>query len=360
MPYPSPIDFNAFLEQIGDHLKGNLPFAAYRLPGNDAVFGVLQEDTALRTPKNSEQPGFVFAPYDPNAYTTLFLPADTVLKSKFPAAKFDFAKPNLPKDEASRAKHIQLVNQAIEAIDTGVLQKVVLARSVSVPLEVSPLEAFQKVLERYSGAFCYLFYHSQAGVWLGASPELLLSHSGNTAHTVSLAGTLPALDEQPPTWSPKEIWEQQVVTDYICSRLRDQGLQPEADLATAVRAGQMWHLRTPISVQVTAKKRKALIEALHPTPAVCGFPLQEAKAFIAGHERLDRSYYTGFLGPSGLHGTGNLELYVNLRCAQLMDKEAQLFVGGGITAGSDAEKEWEETRNKTGTIMAVVNKSELE
>jgi isochorismate synthase len=43
-----------------------------------------------------------------------------------------------------------------------------------------------------------------------------------------------------------------------------------------------------------------------------------------------------------------------------MDKEAQLYVGGGITAGSDAEKEWEETRNKTGTIMAVVNKSELE
>lgn len=355
MPYPSPIDFNAFLEQIGDHLKAGLPFAAYRLPGEISVYGVLQNNRRLLGALPLEPQGFIFAPFDSRSHPTIFLQPDTLLQSAFSPGGFDFVQPEFPQDESGRAKHIELVLRALSEIKSGGLEKVVLARSVNVPLKVSPLEAFQKLLHRYSEAFCYLFFHPQAGLWLGASPELLLSHGGNTARTVSLAGTLPAYDAEEPAWSSKEIWEQQVVTDYICSRLRDQGLHPEAGRANAVRAGRLWHLRTPISVKVAAKKRESLIEALHPTPAVCGFPLQEAKAFIAANEGLDRSYYTGFLGPSDLQKTGDLNLYVNLRCAQLSDNQATLFVGGGITTGSDAEKEWEETQNKAGTVMAVLN-----
>ena len=116
-----------------------------------------------------------------------------------------------------------------------------------------------------------------------------------------------------------------------------------------------------------------VIEALHPTPAVCGFPKQKAKEFILQHENYNRQYYTGFLGELNLKQSRtrntnrrNVEnnayavvktysnFYVNLRCMQLKNETALVYVGGGITRDSDPEKEWEETVNKTKTIGNVL------
>ena len=105
-----------------------------------------------------------------------------------------------------------------------------------------------------------------------------------------------------------------------------------------------------------------------------GFPKAEAKDFILKHENYNREYYTGFLGELNLKQTTtrntnrrNVEnnaysviktqsnFYVNLRCMQLKDKSANIYVGGGITKDSNPEKEWEETVNKTTTINAVLS-----
>ena len=334
-----------------------LPFALYRLPGEKKVIAVFQDSDHVKSSRDWSNPGFVFAPYDSSAMPTLFLQPDRLMECEYSGPSYRIESPVLPEDGPQRQEHIERVAKAIRAIQKGPLQKVVLARSLSVKSSGTPLEAFQRILGAYPGAFCYVFYHPSTGVWTGASPELLLSHTDTIAQTVSLAGTLPANGAVPPHWSPKEIWEQQVVTDYICSRLREQGLHPEAHSAAGVRAGALWHLKTPISVQVTAKRREALLQALHPTPAVCGFPLEEAQSYIAAHEGLPRDYYTGFLGPIGLGNKDSAALYVNLRCARLADGTATLFVGGGITGASDPQMEWEETRHKAGTILSVLNYS---
>ena len=91
---------------------------------------------------------------------------------------------------------------------------------------------------------------------------------------------------------------------------------------------------------------------LHPTPAVCGLPKEEAKQFILDNELYNRDFYTGFLGELNLKGQTNL--YVNLRCMQLKDNRISIYVGGGITADSNAENEWEET-----VIKAKVMKNAL-
>ena len=101
-----------------------------------------------------------------------------------------------------------------------------------------------------------------------------------------------------------------------------------------------------------------LLNKLHPTPAVCGLPKETAKNFILEHEGYDRSFYTGFLGEINLNSGGeksaNTHLFVNLRCMELFEDKAVLFVGGGITNDSNNEKEWEETVAKSSTMKAIL------
>ena len=76
--------------------------------------------------------------------------------------------------------------------------------------------------------------------------------------------------------------------------------------------------------------------------------------FILENEDYDRKYYTGYLGPVNLEKDESANLFVNLRCFKYSSSEAQIFVGGGITASSDAKKEWEETQFKSRTILDVL------
>ncbi|WP_313791385.1 chorismate-binding protein [Lacinutrix neustonica] len=112
---------------------------------------------------------------------------------------------------------------------------------------------------------------------------------------------------------------------------------------------------------------------MHPTPAVCGLPKATAKQFILENENYKREFYTGFLGELNCQertsrntNRRNVEnnaynlvntvsnLYVNLRCMQLSDVQASIYVGGGITKDSMPKKEWEETVNKAETMKKVL------
>jgi isochorismate synthase len=94
------------------------------------------------------------------------------------------------------------------------------------------------------------------------------------------------------------------------------------------------------------------LEALHPTPAVCGLPKQEAREFILAHEGYDRRYYTGFVGMLDLASA--TDLYVNLRCMQChADGQVTLYAGGGILPSSQCGKEWEESRQKMKTMKEI-------
>ena len=345
------------LGRLRSHHRGELPFALYHKPGTAWVRAVMQEDRQLLPPLSWGEPGFVFAPFEMDKNPVVNLRPDLLLQS--PMVPENLAPPpvELPEGEAYREAHLRRIEMALAAIRKGDLEKVVLARPLRVPLQADPFRVFENFLAYYPGAFCYLWYHPATGMWMGATPELLLSYSGDTARTVSLAGTLSAADGQPPTWGSKEIHEQQVVTDYICSRIQEQGLEARTGNTEAVRAGSLWHLKTPVSIRAGAGQLDPLLRALHPTPAVCGFPLEQAQAFIASHESFDREYYTGFLGESGLEQDGAFEFFVNLRCMKVLGGQATLFVGGGITGASDPAREWEETRQKSGTVLAAIKNS---
>jgi isochorismate synthase len=118
---------------------------------------------------------------------------------------------------------------------------------------------------------------------------------------------------------------------------------------------------------------KKLLKVLHPTPAVGGMPKNEAYLFIKANENYNREFYTGYLGElnfkeeiARVSNNRNIEnkayraihtktdLFVNLRSMQLKDQKATIYIGGGITIDSIPEQEWEETVNKSATMLKVI------
>lgn len=207
----------------------------------------------------------------------------------------------------------------------------------------------QRCFDRYGGqATCCLMYTPQTGCWLMATPELLLHADAGGVSTVALAGTRPSDGDSNRPWDQKNEREQQIVTDHIVGVLRDRGLEPHTGVTHTLTAGPVEHICTPVTAGVTADPL-ALCMALAPTPAVCGQPTDVSLRRIMAIEQHDRGLYGGF---AGITNGASLDAFVVLRCARLADGgRFSIYIGGGITALSDPEAEWNETQAKADTML---------
>lgn len=257
-------------------------------------------------------------------------------------------------------EYARQANHVVSDLREGSLQKVVLSRVIrqNLPEAFQPGNFFKALCLEYPGAFVYLFNDGKARCWAGASPESLLEVEKGQGQTMSLAATLPAKKggSHDLEWQKKEKEEQFLVTQFIRDKLISSDINDfiEAELETRA-AGPVVHLLKRFRFKLPAGfPALKLALSLHPTPAVCGLPLEQARQEILGVETHDRSYYSGFLGPVSNKTT--TRLFVNLRCMQIIDKNAFIFVGGGLLAESDIEREWQETELKAETLLSVIRK----
>ncbi|NAS13443.1 chorismate-binding protein [Poritiphilus flavus] len=346
------MDFENFLLKAEDHLTRKIPFVLYRKPSDPLVKGIFQRDEHSFFLSDFTERGFVFAPFNSNKPALLLRPDEQVSTSYQHGANKTGQLTEPPAaDTQAQQFHLDLVAKGIAKIKAGDLEKVVLSRNIEARGHHSPLKVFQTLLNKYITAFCYLWYHPVSGLWMGATPETLVSIRKNELTTMSLAGTYSYQDGKPPVWTTKERKEQGLVTTYLLDKLRPFTTALELTEENAVRAGQLWHLMSQIRGRLKKNELGEVIRALHPTPAVCGIPLEVAKDFILEKEGYDREFYTGYLGELGLDGESDCDLYVNLRCMQLVNDMALVYVGGGITAESDPQSEWGETVAKSNTML---------
>jgi isochorismate synthase len=210
--------------------------------------------------------------------------------------------------------------------------------------------------KKYPSAFVYLLNTAESGCWAGASPEMLLCADNQTARTVAIAGTQitteKALNEY--RWTTKEIEEQAIVSDFVKQTLKNAKVEKfEKTAEFNCQAGNLIHLKTAFSFSAKQlKHRGKFLSILHPTPAVCGYGKRAAQDFIAANEKHLRKYYSGFLGI--LNFDNRTDLFVNLRCAQIIENQIVLYAGAGITAQSVPENEWLETENKLQTLLQII------
>ena len=314
---------------------------------------IYQANDKLNFTETFDETGFVFAPFQIEDGIVL-IKADNIETASigFPniSPESDVQILNTGMDE-----HLALVQKGIDEIQNGKLKKVVLSRKMEVKRPNSTLDTFRSLLGTYPNAFCYLFHHPKVGTWCGATPETLVRISGNILETMSLAATLPYEAGKEPKWGQKEVEEQYMVSEYIQKKLGPFAETVKLEKTKSVRAGDLWHLKTAITANLQTDTGIArLLEVLHPTPAVCGLPVTKAKRFILENEQYHREYYTGFLGEINLSAQKEISLFVNLRCMKLTADSATIFVGGGITGSSNPKDEWEETQNKSTTMLRIL------
>jgi isochorismate synthase len=252
------------------------------------------------------------------------------------------------------------VSGAVEAIKTGYFQKVVLSRTKEIQLlsEADHVQNFLHLCSRYAHAFVSLVCIPGTGIWLGASPETLISvDKKGIFRTVALAGTQKLADNIPVSqavWTQKEIEEQALVSRYIVNCFKKIRLREYEEVGPrTIAAGNLMHLQTDFTVDTREvnfpQLGTVMLQLLHPTSAVCGMPRERAMQFVLDHEKHSRAFYSGFLGPVNVAAQTNI--FVNLRCMQLYTHKAVLYAGAGITADSDPQKEWAETELKCRTLL---------
>jgi menaquinone-specific isochorismate synthase len=252
------------------------------------------------------------------------------------------------------------VARAVEAIDAGDVEKVVLARAVEVEAD-GPL-VVTEILRRLRALFPSCMVFSVDG-FVGASPELLVARVGRDIRSQPLAGTV-ARSGDPTTdsrlarallASAKDRHEHDLVVDFVVSTLRPLcdrlDVPPEPGI---VPLRNVSHLGTAITGRLRASAPSALglARRLHPTPAVAGTPTAAALTLIARLEGDSRGRYAGPVGWSD--GRGNGEWAVGIRSAQIHGNRARLMSGVGIVAGSDPSAELAETQLKLQALLAAI------
>jgi isochorismate synthase len=252
-----------------------------------------------------------------------------------------------------REDHHHSVKMAIQELQAGVAEKVVISKIKSVPFDLiqkgSDIERiFAALSEKFPSAFTF-FYSIKNEVWIGATPEILLEKKEQQIKTVSLAGTRLASGANE-DWGQKERHEQQVVTDFIANTIKEiNGKSLQVNGPFTVQAAHLEHLKSEISFE-SELDISSLVKAFHPTPAVCGLPREAGFQLINRLEKHDRGNYAGVVGWTSAQSA---HLFVQLRCARIdaAANKAYIFSGGGIMKDSVPEKEWEEAENKANVML---------
>ena len=253
------------------------------------------------------------------------------------------------------------VNDILQGIQRGEVQKVVLARELRLRGrdEIDVDLALQRLTE--TSEHCVLFaIDTASGCMLGATPERLVRLQGQTVKVDCLAGSTARGDDEDSDLllakdllrSDKDRREHGWVVNTLgealsafCSSLQ------VPDTPCLLQLSDVQHLHTPLQGTLNgAYNVLDLVARLHPTPGVGGVPRAEALDMIRRKEALGRGWYAGPIG--WVDGGGSGEFVVGIRSALLRGSEAWLYAGCGIVEGSDPQREYEESSLKLRTMLA--------
>lgn len=261
-----------------------------------------------------------------------------------------------------------MVSSVLPALQHPTLHKVVLADALDV-LSASHFhvpDSLRALGLAYSDCCIFSLSNGQGQVFMGASPERLLSitTSGTSKQltTDALAGSAPRGDTgkndqliaQQLLSNPKERYEHRVVVEFIIEQLTQLGLKPKlADSPQLLKLANIQHLHTPIKAALPQTLQPLhLVKILHPTPAVAGLPRPTASQLLKATESFDRELYAAPIG--WIDANGNSEFIVGIRSALIDGRQARLFAGAGIVAQSDPRRELAEVKLKLQALLGTL------
>lgn len=318
------------------------------------------------------------APFDPNAPARLSVTRNIDWGPPLVRANYA-ATPETPQVQRVDlvpwpARYMAGVERAVARIAGSSQHKVVLSRAIDV-ITAEPARARDIVRSLLSGepdayVFAVPIGKVRTGaprVLVGATPELVVRRIGRSVVSNPLAGSAPRspdpVEDRRRAWnlqrSPKDLLEHRIVVDAVAEALRPFCSALDVpERPSVIHTSGMWHLSTTVR-GVLADPLPNVLElaaALHPTPAVCGWPTTVARQLIAESETFDRQFYTGLTGWMNEFGDG--EWVLALRCAEVADTQLRLYAGAGVVEGSDPASELAETTAKFRTFLSAIGLGE--
>lgn len=268
-----------------------------------------------------------------------------------------------------RQKWVTKVEKAKELIQKKKFEKIVLARSVSFQSkrELVPTVLAHKLRQKYPACYNFMIQRDPTTTFIGASPERLASFNNGTFLTEGLAGSISrgksAIEDASLAHTLLNSQKDREEHNFVVQAI-DDNLKPYTDRVEHPKQPQIkklqnvQHLFTPIRASIKeGVEIHELVEQLHPTPAVGGYPRDESVPYIQQIEQIDRGWYSAPVGWFNLKGSG--EFAVAIRSALLHENNAELFAGCGIVSDSDPETEWKETLLKFVPLMDALNQLDM-
>lgn len=344
-------------------MRQSIPFAVAFMPdSNECLFFAARETVELNGGIPEGWNGFITAKFAlGDSQNPIGIPAqlsvEDILASDSDQNINQSDSDSKGQESTRYADYCDIISNVVESFES-IGTKVVISRLISNESAVHPLNVAEKYFSSFTACFRCLYYTPQTGLWIVATPEILLSYSAteNRLRTMSLAGTRKVGEN---AWDVKNEMEHKLVTDYIAERLKSEGLEVNIGEPCELRFGVIEHLCNHIEASGEIDVMKLAMK-LSPTPAVCGWPVDSAYAKIRNYERHDRGCYGSFIG---IASDCEVNLFVNLRCARIIPQDNnsfqyEMYSGGGINKMSVAETEWTETEMKIGPLYKLVtNKS---
>lgn len=357
---------------INQLLFHNHRFAIYKLPDSKEIHFILQTEKSTCICKNfielDSKQGFVISPFSVSERNPIIIISPDIqiegeaqIINYLESHSWDENEPNISSVTKDKGLNTYSEYQSVfeifhDKIENGYVNKLVLSRTKDLDKDqtTSLGDLFSKAIKKYPNNFVYLCNTPESGTWFGCSPEILLSGKDDQWKTHALAGTKKIVsDKDAISWDDKNLREQAIVFDYVQDNLKKIGIDAVSNTAQTIQSGDLVHLQSEFTFKINgANKIGEVLTLLHPTPAVCGYPKDEALDIILKNEGYNRAYYSGFVGPYNIKK--NTNLYVNLRCMQVFDDSLRLYAGGGIMPQSTVDSEWQETEYKMQTISSII------
>ncbi len=340
-----PLDW----EMIGELCRRRCAFAVYKSPGGSHHF-CMQRNGGIGVA--TSEPAFAFATYNGS-------PRFIACQLDIPPAPSAYSPLPCPppcEPATNRSRYHELFSQYMAWMHgkQAPLHKVVLARTKDVmSMTPSAVSVYLSAAAASPRQFQALLHTPDLGTWVCCTPEILLRGSDHQWNTMALAGTRPHSNAP---WDAKNIQEQGFVRESICDTLRRNGAIPQLLGTSNLQTGHIEHLCSSISFQLPWSEIPRLLKQLPPTPAVSGYPQQAACALMARTPDISRRLYAGYLGPWGEEHT---ELYVALRCMEVLNDRYRIYAGGGLLPESTEENEWRETEEKIQTILPYLHETAI-
>lgn len=256
------------------------------------------------------------------------------------------------------------VERAAKRLRAGEAEKVVLAREVIAHGDgvVGGGMVVRSLRAAYPSCFTYLIGGADGTAFAGASPELLIRRSGDRAVAQPMAGSVARGVTDPDddrlarllVESSKDTREHRLVSRFVVDALRPFAESVSALGPEVVRFTNIQHLATSVQAMLRdpATDLLTLAAALHPTPAVGGWPREAADRLIDELEEMERGWYAGAVG--WIDGRGDGEFAVALRCGLLWEDGARLYAGVGVMPDSDPARELQETDLKFKALLTAL------